>query len=69
MHLFSSRIALLVNSIILFFVYIIGVGLSSVLAKITGKQFLTLHLNKNAATYWENLDIKKKPLKEYYRQF
>jgi hypothetical protein len=69
MHLFSSRLSLLVNSLLLFFVYIIGVGFSSLIAKITGKQFLTLHLDKKAATYWEHLDLKKKPIKEYYRQF
>ena len=69
MHLFSSRISLLVNTILLFFVYIIGVGFSSVIARITGKQFLTLRLDKKAATYWEDLDLKKKPMKEYYRQF
>lgn len=69
MHLFSSRISLLVNSVLLFFVYIIGVGFSSIVARITGKQFLTLYLDKKAATYWEHLDLKKKPIKEYYRQF
>lgn len=69
MHLFSSRISLLVNSILLFLVYIIGVGFSSVVGRIIGKQFLTLHLDKKAATYWEHLDLKKKSIKEYYRQF
>ena len=69
MHLFSSRTALLVNSFFLFFVYIMGVGFSSLFAKITGKKFLTIPLNKAAKSYWEDLDLKKKPMKEYFRQF
>lgn len=65
---FGSGIALLINAILLAFVYWIGVGLTSVIAKIFRKHFLELKLLKKG-TYWSDLNLKKKPLEEYYRQF
>lgn len=69
MRIFSSRITLLVNSALLFFVYIIGVGMSYIFVKFLSKKLLTLHIDKKAKTYWEDLNLKKRPIKEYYRQF
>lgn len=69
MHLFSSRIALLVQTVLLFLVYWVGVGISSMVAKVMGKKFLALSIDKKATSYWEDLHLKKKPMKEYYRQF
>ena len=65
---FGENIALIINTILLFFVYLIGVGLTSIVAKIFGKHFLEMKLSKKD-TYWNNLKLKKKPIKEYYRQF
>ena len=66
---FGENINLIVNSVLLLFVYIIGVGITSLIAKIVGKHFLERKLSKEAKTYWSDLNIKRKPLKEYYRQF
>lgn len=65
---FSSSIALLVSAILLALVYFIGAGLTSVIAKLSGKHFLEMKLLKKG-TYWSDLNLKTKPLKEYCRQF
>jgi len=65
---FTLLISMIVNSILLLAVYLLGVGLTSLIAKISGKQFLLLK-KKKTSTYWEDLNLKKRELKEYYRQF
>lgn len=62
-------IAKFINSVLLTMVYIIGVGLSALVAKTFNKHFLELKVDKNKKSYWENLNLKKKPIDEYYRQF
>ncbi len=64
-----KSIGMLVNSALLFFVYLFGVGLSAVIAKISGKRFLDKEISKKSKSYWSKLDLKKKPVEEYYRQF
>ncbi len=66
---FGDSIAALVNSILLSFVYFIGVGGTSILAKIFGKHFLDLKINKQSQTYWEELGLEKKNKGDYYKQF
>jgi len=65
---FGQGIAILINTILLTFVYLLGVGLTSILAKIFRKNFLELKLYKKN-TYWSELRLKRKPIQEYYRQF
>jgi len=67
MGIFGENIVLIINTLLLTFVYLIGVGLTSILAKIIGKHFLDTKSKKD--TYWHNLNLKKKSIKEYYRQF
>ena len=69
MSLFGENISTLVNSSLLTFVYIIGVGFSWLIANIVGKQFLDTHISKKKETYWKELGLKKRPLEEHYRQF
>ena len=64
---FGHNISTLVNSTLLCIVYLLGAGLTSITAKIIGKHFLDTKIPKES--YWENLDLKKKPIEEYYRQF
>lgn len=66
---FGQNIALIVNTALLLIVYIFGVGITSIIAKITGKHFLDVKLDKNRRSYWEESDLKKKDVEEYYRQF
>jgi hypothetical protein len=64
---FSSSITIIVNSVLLLALYIVGVGGTSLAAKLVGKKFLQSRLGDK--TYWSELNLKKKPLEEYYRQF
>ena len=66
--LFGHNISLIVNSALLFIVYIIGVGITSIIAKIFGKHFLKIK-EKEKNSYWEYLGLGKKDTDEYYRQF
>ena len=65
---FGQGIALIINTILLTFVYLLGVGLTSIIAKISRKHFLEMDLSKNG-TYWSDLNLKKKSIDKYYRQF
>lgn len=69
MKQFGSTISVLVNSILLLLAYLFGIGLPALVAKITGKHFLELRLNKEAKSYWSDLNLKRRPIKEYYRLF
>ena len=65
---FSENIAIIVNSVLLSVVYLIGIGLTSIFAKIFRKHFLDLKPD-NCNSYWTDLNIGKKKLNECYRQF
>ena len=69
MNNFGQNIARIINSILLLIVYLIGIGLTSIFAKIFAKHFLKSKISKKKKTYWSDLDLKKKPIKTYYRQF
>ena len=64
---FGSLISVIINTIMLTVVYFMGVGLTSIAAKISGRRFLETKLSKKS--YWSALNLKKKPLEKYYRQF
>ncbi len=66
---FGHNLSLIVNSLLLSVVYLLGVGSSSIIAKIFGKHFLNLKVDKKKDSYWSELDLKNKPIEEYYRQF
>jgi cytochrome c biogenesis protein CcdA len=66
---FGEDIAAIINSFLLTITYIFGVGLTFVAAKLARKSFLETKIQKDAPTYWEELNLTKKPLSEYYRQF
>jgi len=66
---FGHTVTLCVNWILLFFVYFLGVGLTSLAAKISKKHFLETELSKEKQTYWTDLNLTKKTIRDYYRQF
>ena len=68
MKYFGVVVSSIVNFILLLFVYLFGVGLTALIAKISGKNFLEIKI-LNRSSYWSNLDLTKKPIKEYYNQF
>ena len=65
---FGYSLATLINSILLSFVYVLGVGLTHVVAKLKGKHFLETGPT-DKETYWMDLGLHKRPLEDYYRQF
>ena len=65
---FGLTISTLINSILLTVVYLTGVGLTSIIAKIFRKHFLEMKLS-NKDSYWSDLNLKKKSVEEYHRQF
>ena len=68
MSLFGHTIATLVNTILLTLVYLLGVGITSVIAKIFRKKFLK-RKPEEVNSYWENLNLKTQNKENYYRQF
>lgn len=66
---FGHDVALVINSIFLSIVYVLGVGMTSIFAKLFRKHFLETKISKERETYWSNLDLEKEPVDNYYRQF
>lgn len=58
----------IVNFILLAFVYVFGIGLVSVVAKICGKHFLELKKHGKKSN-WQEHKVTKEPLEKYYRTF
>jgi len=65
--MFGDDIASLINFVLLTVVYFLGVGITSIIAKISGKRFL--ELKKREDSYWSKLNLGKLKKKEYFRQF
>lgn len=65
--MFGDDISSVVNFLLLTFVYFLGVGVTSIVAKISGKHFL--ELNRKKDSYWSELNLGKLKKEEYLRQF
>ena len=66
---FPRYISTIVNAILLTIVYFIGVGLTSIVAKIVGKHFMETKVEKSKKSYWKEYNLEKEPKDNYYRQF
>jgi len=66
---FGYNLAQIINLILLSIVYFVGVGITSMIAKLFRKRFLDTKVSAKRKTYWEELNLKKKPMEKYYRQF
>lgn len=69
MRNFGQNLVGIVNLIPLLIIYIIGVGVTSILAKLFRKRFLETRPSKKRKTYWSDLGLKTKQIESYYRQF
>ena len=67
--IFGEDIAVIINSALLSLVYIIGVGATFFIAKFTKKTFLDVKIDESVESYWVDLNLGKKKMEEYYRQF
>ncbi len=66
---FGYHVTNVVNFILLFIVYFVGIGPTSIVMKLKKKEFLDLRSFKKKETYWVDNKITKQPIDEYYRQF
>jgi len=66
---FGEDIQSIINFIMLTFVYFLGVGITSIFARIFNKHFLNLKISKEKETYWQNNNKKDVKMEEFYRQF
>lgn len=64
---FGYNITNVVNFVLLLLVYFIGVGSTSLIARVSKKKFLDLE--QKGKTYWKERNLGKQPLEHYYRQF
>jgi len=65
---FGYKITSIVNFVLLFFVYFIGVGITWLFAKIFGKRFLDIKRGEKDS-YWIKEKIGKRKIEDYYRSF
>lgn len=63
----GENISILVNSILLFIVYIVGIGITSLILKLFRKEFLSM--KKYDESYFEDLNLGKKEYDEYLKQY
>lgn len=68
MKSFGECISIIVNSLLLSVVYLVGVGVTSIFARLFGKHFLDKKPIKKDS-YWEDLNLGKRSMDEYTRQF
>ena len=66
MNYFGETISVVINTVLLLFAYVVGVGMSFLSIRLTKKQPLDLNIRKKS--YWSKLNLKKS-IDEYYRQF
>ena len=66
---FGLRMSKVTNFVLLVPVYFLGVGVTSIIAKIAGKRFLLLKLSKNKKSYWEAYNIGREKEEEYYKMY
>ena len=65
---FSHTITNIINFILLFMVYFIGIGLVSVISKLSGKHYLELK-KENGKSNWQEHKVTRQQLEKYYRTF
>jgi large-conductance mechanosensitive channel len=69
MQKFGQLIGQIVNFVLLISIYFIAIGLTSLMAKFSGKHFLDFEIKSEVETYWQDINLGKKPIEKYYKQF
>ena len=67
-QVFGHVVAGTVNFVLLLVIYVFGIGVTSVIAKATGKRFMDTK-NTVKETYYISRKIEKEKLENYFRQF
>lgn len=66
---FGKVVSSFINLILLFIVFLFGIGLVSIFAKIFGQKFLEMKRPKNISTYWQDSVMSKRKKEDFYRPF
>ena len=70
MKKFGSNVVEVTNCVLLIPVYFLGVGISSIILKISGKKMLNMRKpDKKIKTYWMDKEKNKLRIENFYRQF
>lgn len=64
---FQKKVTNIINSVLLFFVYFLGVGLVALVARILKKKFIQKGSLNDVDSYWTK--IKKSDKDSYYQQY
>ncbi len=59
----------IINGMLLTVVYVVGIGLTAVVAKLFGKHFLETKIDDVTVTYWNDFESAVSIKKSIYRQF
>ena len=66
---FGSIVSSIINLIFLFIVFVLGIGVVSLIAKLVGKKFLTIKMDKKLNTYWQDTIMTKRKKEDYLKPF
>lgn len=65
---FSHTLTNIINFSLLLLVYILGIGLVSLISKLFGKHFLDIK-KQNKNSNWHEHKVTRQPIEKYYRTF
>lgn len=66
---FGHSFANAVNCALLFVVYVFGVGVTKVVARLFKRRFLDSNVNEDGASFWGALNFDSRSIQNFYRQF
>ena len=69
MEAFGLSINSLISTVLLLTVYVLGVGITALIARAVGKKFLPMDSPQHRDTYWTDLHLTRESIEKYYRQF
>jgi len=66
---YGHTISILINTVLLLVTYLVGVGITSIVARLVGKKFLDNKKKPRQQTFWIKTTMGTGSKKDYYRQF
>lgn len=69
MNEFNKDLIFIINSVVLLIVYVLFVGITSIIARVFKKHFLHLNISANIDTYWTSTKQNLDSSEDYFKQF
>jgi len=66
---FGEAIGKMVSFVLLSVIYVVAVGLTSLIGKLVGKVFVEMNIVRTRTSYWEDVDISTDKYERYLRQY